>query len=223
MLKLKTLLAEGYDPEIEDLEGADAIMQYLVAQGKEPQLISLGTDQYIIWDDNIIDPEYPIVEKKKDWLYGNSAWRLREFMSSEIEDRFNKRFWEHPEPLYHGTPKENVESIKREGLKKQHKSRGLSNRKITAAVFTERSPDYCGFHYGPAVFEIDTPQMKVDGFMPYVTKEPNHLDSDVINFLAHKIGAWDDEQDLSQAWSEGTSEDTIILYTDIPPKYLRLL
>ena len=63
--------------------------------------------------------------------------------------------------------------------------------------------------------------MKADGFTPYVTKEPNHTESDVVNFLARKIGAWTDEKDFTQSNSEGTTDETIIIYTDIPPKYIK--
>jgi len=226
MIKLKEIMnevSEPFEDEIDDLEGKDAIVQFLIAQGKEPQVIQLGKDEYVIYDDKIIDPSFPQVQAKEEWLYDHSARRLRETLKDMIEERFNKNFWERPEVLYHGTPIENVETIDREGLKMQHKSRGLSNRSITRAVFTTQSPEYAEYHYGPAVFEINTPQMKADGFMPQVVKEPNHTESDVLNFLAQKIGAWEEERDLAQANSEGTTDDTVIIYADIPPKYLKLL
>ncbi len=226
MIKLKKLIVESdeYDArEIEDLEGIETIVQYLTDHDKEPEIIDLGGDKYVIWDNNIVDPEFPIVEEKSDWVWIPSARRLREKLTDMIEERFNRMFWENPEPLYHGTPEENVETIKREGIKRQHKSRGLANRHIHSAVFTEKSPDYCQYHYGPEVFMIDTFAMKRDGFMPQVVKEPNHVESDVINFLAHKIGAWEEDRDYAQSQSEGTTEDTIIIYADIPPKYVTLL
>lgn len=225
-IKIKRLLIESDefdDRELEDLEGVENIMQYLQAHGKDAKVVDLAGDHYVVYDDMIVDPDWPWARKKDDWLYRTEASRLRERLAAEFEDRFNKQFWQRPEPLFHGTPTENVEDIKREGLTMQHKSRGLSNRSIRAAVFTERSPEYCGYNYGPAVFEIDTIQMKKDGFMPRVEKEPNHLESDILNFIAHKIGAWDEDQDLANAFSEGTSEDTVIIYADIPPKYLKLL
>jgi hypothetical protein len=228
MIKLKQLIIESEDydeDEIENLEGLEAIVQYLQAHDKEPQIIDLGGEKYIIWDDNIIDPDWSRVHKKSDWVWDTSAQRLRERLRDTLEDKFNARFWERPEPLYHGTPKENVEKIQQEGLKMQHKSRGLSNRHISRAIFTEQEPEYCQCHYGPEVFQIDTITMKQDGFMPRVEKEPNHVEADVINFLAHKIGAWDEQgdRDWANSQSEGTTENTIILYANIPPKYLKLL
>jgi hypothetical protein len=105
----------------------------------------------------------------------------------------------------------------------RHLSRGLANRHIRAAVFTAQSPEFCMQYYGPEVFVINTSQMKIDGFMPMVTKEPNHTEADVINFIADKIKAWDDNRDLANANSEGTTDDTVIVYSNIPPKYLTLL
>jgi hypothetical protein len=225
-IKLKRLLIETDefdDRELEDLEGVDAIVQYLQAHGKEPQVVDLAGSKYVLYDDMIVEPDWPWPKKKEQWLYDNSARQLRDQLMDEIERRFNDRFWKHPEPLYHGTPKENVESIQREGLKMKHISRGFSNRHIHAAVFTEMNPEYCQYHYGPEVFMIDTPQMKADGFMPRVEKEPNHLESEVLNAMAHKIGAWEDDKDLANPMSEGTSEDTVIIFSNIPPKYLKLL
>lgn len=228
MIKLKEIVSpsgEYNDRDVEDFETKNEILAYLTEHGKEPQVIQLGKEEYIIWDDKIVDPEFPLVKEKREWIWDHDARRIREALQDLIEERFNKAFWMYPEMLYHGTPEENVESIKQFGIKMQHKSRGLSNRHIHSAVFTEKSPEFCGYHYGPAVFEINTPQMKADGFMPFVTKEPNHIESDVVNFLAHKIGAWtpDKDRDFAQSQSEGTTEDTIIVSDNIPAKYVKLI
>jgi len=211
------------DFELEELQGKDAILQYLDAHGKKGEVIDLGGEEYIIWDDNIVDPEYPIVKEKSDWIYGMEAMRLVSRLNDAAEDHFNKRFWEYPEVLFHGTPRENVENIRREGLKATHKSRGLSNRNIHRAVFTSTEPEGTVNSYGPVVVTIRTDLMKKDGFMPYATKEPNHTEAEVIDFIAGKIGAWEPGQhDLSNAYSEGTTEDTIIIYDSIPSKYLEI-
>ena len=44
-----------------------------------------------------------------------------------------------------------------------------------------------------------------------------------MNFLARKIGAWEEDMDLANSFSEGTTDDTVIIYDNIPPKYLKLL
>ena len=220
MIKLKRLLKEVEDSEIEDLQGKDAILQYLVAHGKEPQVIDLGGTEYIIWDDSIVDAEWPYVKEKNDWIYGTEGQRLISRLIGAFDDKFNERFWEHPERLFHATPTENVENIKANGLSSQHKSRGFANKHIRAAVFTSTEPDWITHSYGPSVITIHTDLMKKDGFTPYVTKEPNHIEADVTNFVARKIGAWKDEMDLSNSRSEGTTDDTVIIHSPVPAKYL---
>ena len=221
MIKLKDLLLEEVDEdEMEDLKGMDAILQYLIDHDKEPEVVQLGKDKYVIWDNKITDVDYVNVEDKDRWLYGTNGMRLVRDMIGIIDDRFNKSFWEYPETLYHATPTENVENIKIDGLQAVHKSRGLANRHIRSAVFTSTEPDWITHSYGPSVITINTRAMKRDGFTPYITKEPNHAESDVLNFIAHKIKAWEDDRDLTDARSEGTTDDTRIVYSPIPVKYL---
>lgn len=222
-MKLKEADEDVDDYEIEDLQGKDAILQYLTAHGQSPEVVDLGGTEYIIWDDNIVDPEWPYVKDKDDWIYSTEGLRLIMRLKGMMEDKFNKNFWERPEVLFHATPRENVENIRKEGLKAMHKSRGFSNKNIHAAVFTSTSPEWITIHYGPVVVTIRTDLMKKDGFMPYVTKEPNHTEAEVIDFIAGKIKAWEPgTKDLSNAYSEGTTEDTVIVYASIPPKYLEI-
>lgn len=197
MIKLSRIFEEVDDFEIEELQGKDAILQYLTAHGKEPSVVDLGGDEYIIWDDNIVATEYPDVKSKNDWIYGMEGQRLISRLVDAFDEKFNARFWERPEILFHATPTENVENIKRDGLQAVHKSRGLANRHIRSAVFTSTEPEWITQSYGPSVITIRTDLMKQDGFTPFVTKEPNHTEADVTNFIANKIGAWEDEKDLS--------------------------
>jgi hypothetical protein len=221
MIKLKKILNEEVDNyELEELVGKEAILQYLQAHGEQPEVVVLGTDEYIIWDDNIVDVEYPVVKEKQDWLYRSEGQRLVSRLTDAFEEEFNRRFWERPERLFHATPTENVENIKQHGLQAQHKSRGLANRHIRQAVFTSTEPDWITQSYGPSVVTIHTDLMKQDGFMPMVTKEPNHVEADVTNFIANKIKAWDDDRASSNAQSEGTTDDTIIIHSAVPAKYL---
>ena len=220
MIKLKKILLEVDAAELEDLQGKDAILSYLTSHGKSPSVVKLGEDEYIIWDDKILDPEYPDVKIKRNWIYGMEGQRLIQRLTDAWEEQFNTRFWTSPQTLYHATPTANVESIKVNGLTLQHKSRGLANRHIRGAVFTSTEPDWITQSYGPSVITINTRLMKQDGFMPLVGKEPNHVEADITNFIARKIGAWDDDRDLANSFSEGTTDDTVIIYSHIPPKYL---
>ena len=221
MIKLRLLIEETIDAtELEKLEGnAPSILQYLDFQGKSAELIKLGTDEYIIWDDNIVDPNYINIKKKENWIYDSEGQRLIRNLIGAFEDKFNTQFWNYPQILYHATPTENVGQIKQDGLKAIHLSRGLSNRHIKSAVFTSTEPECIG-SYGPSIITINTKLMKEDGFTPYVTKEPNHVESDVTNFIARKIGAWEDDKELSNGHSEGTDDYTVIVHSPIPPKYL---
>jgi hypothetical protein len=221
MIKLKKIMEDIDEFELEDLQGKEAIIQYLQTHGKQPELISLGEDEYVMWDDNIVATDYPNVKSKNDWIYSMEGQRLISRLTDAWEEKFNARFWEHPEILYHATPTENVEAIKQEGLKLQHKSRGMANRHIRGAVFTSTEPDWITHSYGPSVITINTRLMKADGFMPTVGKEPNHIEADVTDFIGDKIGAWKaGHRDLANSQSEGTTDDTIIIYSAIPPKYL---
>lgn len=223
MIKLKSLLNEEVDRHVlEDLEGKDAIIQYLIANGKSPEVIDLAGDEYIIWDDFITGVDFVKLYTKEDWMNTTEAMRLRWELTDKIEEMFNNNFWKYPVELYHATQKENVDSIKIHGLKMQHKSRGLANRNIRAAVFTSTEPEWATHSYGPVEIAIDTKLMKQDRFTPFVTKEPNHTESDVYNFLAKKIKMSGEEKDYSNSSSEGTTDDTVIVYDNIPEKYLTI-
>jgi len=209
--------------ELEDLEGKDAILQYLTSNGKDAEVVDLGGTEYIIWNDNIINLEWPNVKEKKHWIYSTECQRLVGELTGMVEDKFNAFFWQHPEVLFHATVQENVEDIRKKGLLAIHKGRGMSNRHIHYAVFTSTEPDWITHVYGPVVITIRTDLMKKDGFTPYVTKEPNHTEAEVIDFIAGKIKAWEPgTHDLSNAYSEGTTEDTVIIYESVPPKYLEV-
>ena len=220
--------------ELEDLQGKDAILTYLTSHGKTPEVIDLAGDEVIIWDEFIIDDvDYPWIKKKIDWIYSSTGNRLINAISDKLEEKRSKLFWEYPPTLYHATPKENIPSIQQNGLKAQHKSRSLTNRNISSAVFTTTEPDEIynpayskgwspGGPYGDSLFAINTKLMKVDGFMPSTSKEPAFAEQDAINFLAHKIKVWDREHDTVDS-GDGTSDTTIIIHSSIPPKYVSLV
>lgn len=140
----------------------------------------------------------------------------------DLEETFNREFWESPPPLYHATPEDRVEFILEEGIEARHDSRGMHNRHITAAVFTGSSWEAAERNseiYGPMVFEIDTEAMKRDGFMPFAFQEPDVVERDREGALANHLG--DDEW---EGYSEqGEDEETVILDAAIPAKYLKLV
>lgn len=143
-------------------------------------------------------------------------------------DNFNDLFWKYPRYLFHCTPEENKESIITHGIGMKNKSRGFSsNRHIGSAVFTtseEEEIPTLQDSYGPVVFSINTPQMKKDGYMPMVEKEPDWMKAEKISFVLKKLGYSDEKAETSRFVdsSEGTTPYTVILYGNVPPQYLSI-
>ena len=148
-----------------------------------------------ILDDNNLDPA--------DYL------TLRD----ELED-----FWTRPAPLYHATTEDHLDDILAEGLIPMAQSRGLRNRGVRPAVFTTLNRESAERGtYGDVVFEIDTGAMARDGYTPQVAQEPDVVEADGRNALAHALGV-DDFVDEAE-----NDPDTIIVFGPIPRKYLRRL
>jgi len=239
MIKLKSLLTERFftyselreagekytrelKDGVEELTTKEEILAYLTEKNANPQVVELFGDEYITFFSQIVDLDGPFVYDAEQWIYSSAGQSIVNLIADKLEEKFNQRFWEHPEILYHATPTANVENIKRDGLKMQHKSRSMSNRHIQSAVFTTTEPEAVVHSYGPELFSINTKKMKQDGFMPMVSKEPSYAESDAINYLANKIHVWKDERDLVSQ-SDGTDSTTVIVHENIPPKYLEQL
>jgi len=152
----------------------------------------------------------------KEWIYdiSNSPYII-DYVS--IADK-NKEFWEDPPILYHGTYPERVNGIMKRGLEPRDESRGIDNKYTGAAIFASENIEMSQNAY-PTVIEINTPQMKNDGYMPEVGIERPVEDSLYAGALAWSIGINDFETDIEQ----GIFEDTILFRTIIPTKYLRVL
>lgn len=144
------------------------------------------------------------------------------------KDNFNDLFWKFPQYLYHCTPEENRESIEKNGIGMMDKTRGFSsNRHIGAAVFTtseEEEIPALQDSYGPVVFSINTPQMKKDGYMPTVEKEPDWARAEKISFVLQKFGHPEEKTETSRFVdsSEGTTPYTVIMRGQIPSQYLSI-
>lgn len=141
---------------------------------------------------------------------------------------FTKLFWnQHYIPtLYHCTTPENYEKIKVEGLKQRNDRRGaISNRHIGPAIFTTSEPDEISFfsqYYGNVVIAINAKQMKADGFTPPVEKEPDWASAEMIEFVLRKMGDEDADASRFVDSSDQNTQGTVIIYSDIPIKYLSL-
>lgn len=175
-------------------------------------VVAIGKDKFII-----TDFEYPELKNAVDWLWQLSDDELENYYP---KNDFHTEFWDYPTPLYHATNDKYAEAIKKNGLSMMDKTRGISNRSTGAAIFTSTDPDDIGA-YGSSVFEIDTSSMKRDGYMPNVSMENPLVYSEMRNSLAHLIGL-DNFIDEGET-GDGLSNNTVIMYGNIPAKYLTLV
>jgi len=184
---------------------------------KKLALVEYKGKKYIIELDD--DDETVNVSSPEDWLQ-SVMWDERAFEYVR-ESNFNEDFWESPSPLYHATPEENVEEILEDGLEARSETRGLSNRGMGEAVFASTEPEGYIESYGDAVIEIDMPQMKADGYTPEVGQEEDieryEQESSLINLLGL------DNEMYPEQPEGGMDYNTIAIFGDIPPKYLKVL
>lgn len=134
---------------------------------------------------------------------------------------FNKEFWNEVhqgEKVYHGTTKENVSKIMKQGILPTNETRGLSNRHTGPAVFTSMNPDSTGYY--AVTIEIAVDAMKADGYMPKASKEDAIQEADLYESLARKIGL---EEYFHEVSDSSLDPETVIFYGAIPPKYLKVI
>jgi len=160
---------------------------------------------------------YPSFEDAEEWIYsiGENAWQYVDYKD------FSENFWdgvEERETVYHGTHEDRIEEIMRNGLSTMDETRGIDNRSTGSAVFTSPTAEVASYYY-PIVLEINIGQMKVDGYMPQVSKEGPVDESEILEELAHKIGL----DDFYSGYEQGLDPETIIFYGNIPVKYLRIV
>ena len=122
--------------------------------------------------------------------------------------------------LYHGTSEDNLALIMKQGLKPSYGTRGMTNRMIGDAIFMSPEEETAGYYY-PHVIEIDVGAMKRDKYMPEVGGEDPLKEGEALNAIANKIGL--DNYEYQGDTSDGLSEDTVIFYGEIPPKYLKVI
>jgi len=123
-----------------------------------------------------------------------------------------------PDFVYHATSEENYEKIISSGyLKVMDESRGLSNAGTGDAIFASESSELD--IYGDYIIKIN-----LAGFLkdyPYVRisrEQPLEL-VELKNSLANMLGV---NYQFEEDSSDGLSGDTVIIYSNIPIKYLEL-
>ncbi len=191
-------------------------------------------------------PEFPTGKKVLVFEYGtlwvvepgNSYWREPDEWLEDAHERpeefYGERdesaeFWEGVGPgfyLYHATLDEYVQPILQNGLEARNVIRGLDNRGMGAAVFTVSDSNIDDLSavldsYGSSIIRIDVGAMKADGYMPQIGGETPIEEAEMKGSLAHGIG-YDDYEPYGDVSSDYMN-DTIVIYGDIPPKYLSVL
>lgn len=179
-----------------------------------------NNERVLRYDDKIIELSngYYDIQNAEQWVWDQEQ-NIHEYV--DIRD-FNEEFWSGVGPgykMYHGTTNENIDNILKVGLNPRNGTRGISNRSIGAGIFMSPDPMTANYYYDKVV-EIDVGQMKKDGYTPFVSGETPVDDAILLEALAHQLDIPSFEA-MSQFSSDGLSQDTIVFYKKIPPKYLK--
>lgn len=203
--------AKTYEDIIKILDNNDIAWNLIKFENMSVITFMLNNELYVI-----DDFEYVELKLAREWVDSIQDHNLEKYLPEHEE-----KFWEHPSILYHATGKEeNVNLILKTGLTKQNLTRGISNRSTPSAIFASTEVDDIS-SYGNYIFEINTKKMKLDGYMPEVSLETPIIESEMRQSIAWKLGLRDYE--YSGDSSDGISSSTVIIYGNIPVKYLRLL
>jgi hypothetical protein len=208
----------------DDLDNADNspenIQKILDHYGAKPLVIGHGNlpiKDFFVTDTHIVewDGDSAWVTKKVDWI--NIADIDTYF--PDYEDKLNEEFWSSGGEVYHATQyDEDADAIMVEGIEPRSQSRGISNRSEGAAVYTTTDVEETAMgSYGENVFAIDTAAMIKDGYTPYTSQEPDIVEGELRQALAHAIGL----NDYVYDYEHGMSPSTIAIHGHIPAKYLR--
>lgn len=175
---------------------------------KDIIVVYLNNKTYII-DDGLR------IRNADEWIWRMHSWTIDEYINYPD---FNEQFWNNPYSVLHATSKENWDAIKKEGLVKKDRTRGIENRSTGLAIFTSENIEEI-YSYGDIVIEINAPLMKSDGYMPQVNREEPVIRAEKMEALAHLIGL----NDFFVEVESGIRSSTIIFFGNIPPKYLKVI
>jgi hypothetical protein len=219
------------EDDVEESQNKEELTRALQVNGIDVDIIEeiVFPNKEVIWTVIIgnslsvieISFPYPSIKKADDWMWdiinSSNIWQY----VGEID--FSKEFWDEVGEgtnYYHGTTRENLDSILKEGLSPRNEARGISNRGVGVSVFL--SEDYETAAYGggyDVVLEVNIGAMKQAGYMPQVSLEPDIEEHKYVGSLADKIGLNDFIYDVEG----GMGFDTIILDGGVPPQYIRVI
>lgn len=150
-----------------------------------------------------------------------SEWLDHLQMSGDPTDYYEinelKTFWSPGVVVYHATDPENYDSIMRNGLNTDCKTRGLANRHVGCALFTSFEPESLD-SYGNLVFEIDIGAMARDGIAYQVEREPGFDELDALKVLYALLGQ---DSDYLEHEDKSLDPSSVIIYGSVDPKYIK--
>lgn len=127
------------------------------------------------------------------------------------------------EVAYHGTSAENLESIRRDGLETRRVTRGLSNRGVGNAIYMHPEPYFVGSYADAGLgstIEIDIPRLIEDGLLKVgqLGREVGFSEGEAVEALASDFEDYEYTSGVGEI--DGADPQTIVIFEDIPPKYL---
>lgn len=196
-------------------------LQFLIDQDYTADLKILPNGEKVLVTENYIFDGWNMTDDKEAWVWDYNYIDLLDMYNYDPEE-WSRDFWRSIGPrskVWHNTIEDRWEEIEESGeLRVARETRGITNRSTNAAIFVTTNPDEAAYGtYGPVELEIDLYAMKRDRYMPMVVEEEPVVEQRYRDALAHLL---DIELYDSHINMDGISYDTLIIYDDIPLKYI---
>lgn len=238
MIKFSDIIKEEIVPsEIEGLEGKSGVISYLDDLGIDYReesingnsVLIVGKKQHVVE----FEGEFPVPHTLEEFLREKSSTRyFSEFTGVDWRKQYTKQFWENVgtinsfNELYHATEEQYVDDILENGLEARNQTRIPTSKIRRDAVFAVKNTrSLADGAYGSKLLAIDTLGMKKDGVTPRVGREKDWERQDRAMFLKDKLNLYGEIRTIVPAGEGGTGSwsGTVVIYSDIPPKYVSLM
>lgn len=226
---LKESIKKDY---LEFSEGIDDLEGYLSEENAQFYKKELNGNLFYIVENKfvVLFPEnsefQDVFEIDEFFFHVISRNLFYDLTNIDFREYFNKKFWKSVggsskyNKVFHATDPDNIDSILETGLHTERETFSLRNRNLSSVIFAVTDIYLLeNGSYGEAIIEISIDDMKRDGFTPLVSMEPEFEDYHKKKVLAKKL-------DLKLTMkhrpsvSSGTWEETVLIHSDIPAKYL---
>lgn len=200
----------------EEFEEAKELSVEKVA-GKDESIVVFDNGWVLINDDLLKDDN----EKQEyiSQLDGMGVYQITGIDLAELEE---KELNENPPGyLYHGTSEGAWEMIQESGaLRVKSDTRGMANVHTRAAIFTfeDEEAAFNSSYNDGVVLRIDIGRFVKDGNEVKLSREEPLIEEREKGMLAHLIGF--NEYIPEEYTSDGLSDDTILIFNNIPLKYV---